>query len=160
VEPVPTGRHLFGAEFDASAGTKKLSEYAVRYYLDTLASAPEALHSSFGFYRAADTSTTQNQQRKTRRLTLPVLAIGGAESFGDGVGNAMSSPRTTCSPSSSPTAATGSPRRLPTRCWRRSPRSWTRTGTGRPQAGPRQEVPDTSRQGTGTPHQPIRSPRA
>ena len=31
----------------------------------------------------------QNEQRKTRRLTLPVLAIGGAESSGAGVGNTM-----------------------------------------------------------------------
>jgi pimeloyl-ACP methyl ester carboxylesterase len=31
----------------------------------------------------------QNEQRKTRRLTLPVLAIGGAESFGEAIGNTM-----------------------------------------------------------------------
>jgi pimeloyl-ACP methyl ester carboxylesterase len=30
-----------------------------------------------------------NEQRKTRRLTVPVLAIGGAESSGEGVGNTM-----------------------------------------------------------------------
>jgi pimeloyl-ACP methyl ester carboxylesterase len=28
----------------------------------------------------------QNEQRKTRRLTMPVLAIGGQESGGEGVG--------------------------------------------------------------------------
>ena len=31
----------------------------------------------------------QNEQRKTRRLTLPVLAIGGAESSGEGAWNTM-----------------------------------------------------------------------
>ena len=61
---------FFGAEFDASAGTNKLPEDAVRYYIDTLASDPEALRGSFGFYRAIPTTTAQNQQRKERRLTL------------------------------------------------------------------------------------------
>jgi pimeloyl-ACP methyl ester carboxylesterase len=80
---------FFGAEFDASAGTNKLPEDAVKYYIDTLAADPEALRGSFGFYRAIPTTTAQNQQRKERRLTLPVLAIGGAESSGDMVGATM-----------------------------------------------------------------------
>ena len=80
---------FFGAEFDASAGTNKLPGYAVKYYIDTLASDPNALRGSFGFYRALPTSIAQNEQRKTRRLTLPVVAIGGAESAGEGVGNTM-----------------------------------------------------------------------
>jgi pimeloyl-ACP methyl ester carboxylesterase len=80
---------FFGAEFDASAGTNKLPDYAVKYYIDTLASDPDALRGSFGFYRALTTTIAQNEQRKTRRLTLPVLAIGGAESSGEGVGNTM-----------------------------------------------------------------------
>jgi pimeloyl-ACP methyl ester carboxylesterase len=80
---------FFGAEFDASAGTNKLPEDAVRYYVDLLASDPDALRGSFGFYRAIPTTTAQNQQRKERRLTLPVLAIGGGESSGDMVGATM-----------------------------------------------------------------------
>ncbi len=90
-EQLVTGREeiFFGAEFDASAGTNKLPDYAVRYYIDTLASSPDHLRGSFGFYRAIPTSSAQNEQRKTRRLTLPVLAIGGAESSGEGVGNTM-----------------------------------------------------------------------
>jgi pimeloyl-ACP methyl ester carboxylesterase len=80
---------FFGAEFDASAGTNKLPKDAVKYYTNTLASDPDALRGSFGFYRAIPTTTTQNQQRKERRLTLPVLAIGGAESSGDMVGATM-----------------------------------------------------------------------
>jgi pimeloyl-ACP methyl ester carboxylesterase len=31
----------------------------------------------------------QIEQRKTQRLTLPVLAVGGAQRTGEGVGNAM-----------------------------------------------------------------------
>jgi pimeloyl-ACP methyl ester carboxylesterase len=90
-EQLVTGREeiFFGAEFDASAGTSKLPGYAVRYYIDTLAASPDALRGSFGFYRALTTTIAQNQQRMERRLTLPVLAIGGGESAGEGVGNAM-----------------------------------------------------------------------
>jgi pimeloyl-ACP methyl ester carboxylesterase len=76
---------FFGAEFDASAGTKKLPDEAVRYYIDTLASDPEALRGSFEFYRAIPASSAQNAERMNRRLTMPVLAIGGAESGMEGV---------------------------------------------------------------------------
>jgi len=90
-EQLVTGREdiFFGAEFDASAGTKKLPRDTVRYYIDTLAADPDHLRGSFGFYRALPTSIAQNEQRKTRWLTLPVLAIGGAESSGEGVANTM-----------------------------------------------------------------------
>ena len=36
-----------------------------------------------------DATIAQNQQRKERRLTLPVLAIGGAEGIGEGAANTM-----------------------------------------------------------------------
>ena len=90
-EQLVTGREdiFFGAEFDASAGTNKLPDNAVRYYIDTLASDPDHLRGSFEFYRAIPATIAQNEQRKQRRLTLPVLAIGGAESSGEGVGNTM-----------------------------------------------------------------------
>jgi pimeloyl-ACP methyl ester carboxylesterase len=89
-EALVTGREdiFFGAEFDASAGTHKLPDYAVRYYIDTLKD-PDHLRGSFEFYRAIPTTSAQNQKRKEGRLTLPVLAIGGAESSGEGVGNTM-----------------------------------------------------------------------
>jgi pimeloyl-ACP methyl ester carboxylesterase len=80
---------FFGAEFDASAGINKLPEAAVSYYIDRLAADSDALRGSFGFYRAIPTTAAQNQQRKERRLNLPVLAIGGAESSGDMVGATM-----------------------------------------------------------------------
>ena len=89
-EQLVAGREdiFFGAEFDASAGTNKLPDYAVKYYIDTLKD-PDHLRGSFEFYRAIPTTSAQNEQRKTRRLTLPVLAIGGAESSGEGPGNTM-----------------------------------------------------------------------
>ncbi len=90
-EQLVTGREdiFFGAEFDASAGTNKLPADAVKYYIDALAAGPDQLRGSFEFYRAIPTTSAQNQKRKTQRLTLPVLAIGGAESSGEGVGNTM-----------------------------------------------------------------------
>lgn len=82
-EQLVTGREaiFFGAEFNASAGTNKLSEETVEYYVDGL-SDPDALHGSFQLYRAFGTTTAQNEERKTRRLPMPVLAMGGAQSLG------------------------------------------------------------------------------
>jgi pimeloyl-ACP methyl ester carboxylesterase len=80
---------FFGAEFAASAGTTKLPDDAVQYYVATLAADPEALRGSFEFYRAIPASAAQNEERKNRRLTMPVLAIGGEESGGENAGNAM-----------------------------------------------------------------------
>jgi pimeloyl-ACP methyl ester carboxylesterase len=80
---------FFGAEFDASAGSQKLPDDVVDYYIDVLRSDPNALRGSFGMYRELVTTSAQNEQRKTRRLTMPVLAIGGAESAGEGIGNTM-----------------------------------------------------------------------
>jgi pimeloyl-ACP methyl ester carboxylesterase len=89
-EQLALGREdvYFGWQF-ATKAVKKLPDYAVRYYVDTLARDPEALRASFAFYRALDTDIAQNERRKTRRLTLPVLAIGGAESSGEMVANTM-----------------------------------------------------------------------
>jgi pimeloyl-ACP methyl ester carboxylesterase len=83
-EKLVAGREdiFFGAEFFASAGTNKLPGYAVQYYVDGLASSPEALHGSFQLYRAFAATAAQNEERKSRRLPMPVLAMGGAESAG------------------------------------------------------------------------------
>ena len=78
----------FGAEYANSAGTP-LPDEVVRYYVDRLASDPEALRGSFEFYRAIDITSAQNTQRKTKRLTLPVLAIGGAKGIGEGTASTM-----------------------------------------------------------------------
>jgi pimeloyl-ACP methyl ester carboxylesterase len=47
------------------------------------------LRGSFGFYRAIPTSAAQNEERKNRRLPMPVLALGGEESGGENPANAM-----------------------------------------------------------------------
>jgi pimeloyl-ACP methyl ester carboxylesterase len=80
---------FFGAEFAASAGTMKLPDDAVRYYVDRIAADPEALRGSFGFYRAIPSSAAQNEERKTRRLTMSVLAMGGEQSGGENAANTM-----------------------------------------------------------------------
>jgi pimeloyl-ACP methyl ester carboxylesterase len=85
-----TGREqiYFGWQFAAKAA-RPLPDYAVRYYVDTLAADPAALHASFAIYRALDATIAQNQERKTRRLGLPVLGIGGAKSLGGQVADTM-----------------------------------------------------------------------
>jgi pimeloyl-ACP methyl ester carboxylesterase len=85
-----TGREeiYFGWQF-ATKAARPLPDYAVRHYVGTLAADPEALHASFAIYRALDATIAQNQQRKTRRLALPVLGIGGAHSLGDQVADTM-----------------------------------------------------------------------
>ena len=88
-EQLVTGREdiYFGFQFAKAA--HKLPDDVVRYYVDALAVDPDALRGSFAAYRALDATIAQNQQRKTRRLTLPVLAIGGTEGIGEGAANTM-----------------------------------------------------------------------
>jgi pimeloyl-ACP methyl ester carboxylesterase len=77
----------FGFQFAKAA--RKLPDDTVRHYVDMLATDPDALRASFAAYRALDATIAQNQQRKERRLALPVLAIGGAEGIGEGAANTM-----------------------------------------------------------------------
>jgi pimeloyl-ACP methyl ester carboxylesterase len=92
VEEVPeqliTGREnvFFGYEFAIQGG--KLPDDLIEYYV-RLVSTPDDLRGSLGFYRALDATLAQNEERKTRRLTMPVLAIGGEASYGGHVGDAM-----------------------------------------------------------------------
>jgi pimeloyl-ACP methyl ester carboxylesterase len=90
-EQLVTGREdiFFGAEFSASARKEKLPDDAVRYYVDTLATSPEHLRGSFQMYRAFNASAAQNEQRANTRLTMPVLALAGAESSGRMVEDTM-----------------------------------------------------------------------
>jgi pimeloyl-ACP methyl ester carboxylesterase len=85
-----TGREevYFGWQF-ATKAARPLPDYAVRHYVEALAAGPDALHASFAIYRALDATIAQNQQRKTQRLTLPVLGIGGAHSLREQVADTM-----------------------------------------------------------------------
>jgi hypothetical protein len=56
---------------------RRLPDYAMRDYIDSLAAGPEALHASFAMYRALDTTIAPYQGRKNQRLAVPTLAIGG-----------------------------------------------------------------------------------
>jgi pimeloyl-ACP methyl ester carboxylesterase len=76
----------FGYEFAIQGGT--LPDETVDYYVRGL-SNPGVLPGSLGFYRAFDETLAQNEQRKSRPLPMPVLAIGGAESYGEHVAEAM-----------------------------------------------------------------------
>ena len=90
-EQLVTGREdiFFGYEFAIQTGNgKKLPDDVIDYYVRIL-SNPEALHGSFALYRAWDATVAQNEQRQTRPLTMPVLAIGGEVSWGGLVGDAM-----------------------------------------------------------------------
>ncbi|MGH9134541.1 MAG: alpha/beta fold hydrolase [Ilumatobacteraceae bacterium] len=77
----------FGYEFAVQGG--KLADDVIDYYVGILRSDRDALRGSLGFYRALDTTLAQNDERTSRPLTMPVLAIGGAASYGDHVGDAM-----------------------------------------------------------------------
>jgi pimeloyl-ACP methyl ester carboxylesterase len=89
-EQLVTGREdiYFGYQF-ASKAAKQLPDYAVKYYVDTLAADSGALHGSFAMYRALDATIAQNAQRKAQQLTLPILAIGGGHSLGQQVADTM-----------------------------------------------------------------------
>jgi pimeloyl-ACP methyl ester carboxylesterase len=87
-EQLVAGREdiFFGYEFAIQGGM--LPDDLISYYVGML-SNPDSLRSCFGFYRALDATLAQNEERKNRRLTMPVLAIGGAASYGAHVGEAM-----------------------------------------------------------------------
>jgi pimeloyl-ACP methyl ester carboxylesterase len=78
---------FFGYEF-AIQGGKALPDDVLRYYFDLYAD-PDVLRGSFGLYRAWDATLAQNEQRKSRALAMPVLAIGGSDSWGGRVADGI-----------------------------------------------------------------------
>lgn len=77
---------FFGYEFAIQGG--QVPDAAIDYYTQAL-SAPGALAGSFGFYRSWDETMAQNGERGARKLTMPVLGIGGEASWGGAVGGAL-----------------------------------------------------------------------
>lgn len=72
-------RLFFGWQFATKAATPTaIPAYAVDVYVDAITADPRALRASFAYYRALDETIAQNEQRGKTRLTLPVLALGGA----------------------------------------------------------------------------------
>ena len=86
-EELVRGReHLyFGDQFAAKAAVP-LPESAVGFYVQTIARSADALRASFEFYRAIDEIIAQNERRRTRPLTMPVLTLAGDRSLGPRVG--------------------------------------------------------------------------
>ncbi|MFD4559653.1 alpha/beta fold hydrolase [Streptomyces sp. NPDC058469] len=72
-------RLFFGWQFATKAATPTaIPAHAVDVYVDAITAHPRALRASFAYYRALDETIAQNEQRSKTRLTLPVLAVGGA----------------------------------------------------------------------------------
>jgi pimeloyl-ACP methyl ester carboxylesterase len=90
-EQLAVGREdlYFGYEFAIQA-EKKLPDDVIDYYVGLLTN-PDSLRGTFAFYREWDTMMAQNDERKNRKLTMPVLGIGGAASHADEVGKAFES---------------------------------------------------------------------
>ncbi|WP_419664966.1 alpha/beta fold hydrolase [Streptomyces sp. 2-1] len=83
-------RLFFGWQFATKAATQTaIPAYAVDVYVDAIAADPRALRASFAYYRALDETIAQNEQRSKTRLTLPVLAVGGALWSGANVAQTM-----------------------------------------------------------------------
>ncbi|GAB2604771.1 alpha/beta fold hydrolase [Kribbella endophytica] len=78
---------FFGYEF-AIQGGKPLPDPVIDFYVRGFTD-PESLRGGFGFYRAWDATMAQNKERATRPLPMPVLAIGGADSWADHVADGM-----------------------------------------------------------------------
>lgn len=83
-------RLFFGWQFATKAATPTtIPAYAVDVYVDAITADPRALRASFAYYRALDETIAQNERRRTTRLTLPVLAVGGALWSGAGAPQTM-----------------------------------------------------------------------
>lgn len=93
---------FFGYEF-AIQGGKPLPDPVIDYYVNGFTD-PESLRGCFGFYRAWDATMAQNKDRATRPLPMPVLAVGGADSWADHVADGMRPVATDVQPATIPGA--------------------------------------------------------
>ena len=89
-EQLVTGREeiFFGAEFDASAGTQSCPTTPSRKHRHPH-QRPRPSSRQLRVLPGDPRHQRAERAAQDRRLTLPVLAIGGAESSGEGVGNTM-----------------------------------------------------------------------
>jgi pimeloyl-ACP methyl ester carboxylesterase len=74
-----------------TANPTLMSTEVINVYIDAIKESPEALHSSFEFYRAIDVVIAQNAERKKKKLALPVLAVGGERGVGEATVSQMRS---------------------------------------------------------------------
>ena len=97
----------------SSIAADKLPDDVITYYVRRL-SNPDSLRGSFGWYRALDTIIAQDAQRKSLRLTMPSLAIGGAVRFGQHVSDAVTAVAVASRPWCKRATGVGSFEELPT----------------------------------------------
>lgn len=64
------------------AGDPNKIDDATRQHYARLYARPGAMHSAFAQFRSIREDAEQNQKAMANKLTMPVLAIGGAKSFG------------------------------------------------------------------------------
>jgi pimeloyl-ACP methyl ester carboxylesterase len=76
-------------EYRIQGGGTTLPDYAIRYYVKLYTTNRDALRASFGLYRAWDETLNQNIERQETKLTIPVLGIGGENSWGPAAGDGM-----------------------------------------------------------------------
>ncbi|TDW90523.1 pimeloyl-ACP methyl ester carboxylesterase [Kribbella pratensis] len=69
-------------EFAIQGGGSTLPDYAIDYYVGLYNRDRSSLRATFGLYRAWDATLEQNAKRQTDKLTIPVLGIGGENSWG------------------------------------------------------------------------------
>jgi pimeloyl-ACP methyl ester carboxylesterase len=77
-------------EYAVQGGGATLPDYAIKYYVKLFTRNRDVLRASFGLYRAWDAHLAQNMARQAAGpLTIPVLGIGGVNSWGNLPGDAM-----------------------------------------------------------------------
>jgi pimeloyl-ACP methyl ester carboxylesterase len=80
---------FYGYEFAIQAGGATLPNYAINYYIKLYTRNRDVLRATFGLYRAWDAHVAQNRERKNTPLTIPVLGIGGENSWGPFAGEEL-----------------------------------------------------------------------
>ncbi len=77
-------------EYAIQGGKATLPDSAIDYYIKLYTRDRNVLRASFGLYRAWDETLTQNRVvRQATKLTIPVVGIGGVDSWGEHVGHGM-----------------------------------------------------------------------
>jgi len=69
-------------EFTIQGGGVTLPECAIEYYVKLYNRSKHTLRGTFGLYRAWAETVAQNSLRKDNKLMIPILGIGGANSWG------------------------------------------------------------------------------
>lgn len=91
-------------EFAIQGGEATLPDYAIRYYIGLYTRDRDILRASFGFYRSWEDTLKQNLKRVDNELTIPVLAMGGVNSWGGYVADGMEPAATQVTPAIIPGA--------------------------------------------------------